>query len=302
MKNILTIDIEEYFHPSEVQRFVSFDQWPSLVSRVEPATRRILDLLEEHSIKATFFVLGWVAERHPRLIERIAQAGHEIGCHSYAHQLVYQLTPALFREDTCRAIAAIEDACGVQPRLYRAPSYSITRESLWALEILVECGFYYDSSIVPVVHDRYGIPGFRREPQLIATASGPILEVPVATTKLSDGAVLPVGGGAYLRLLPYRYTAAGIRRINRREQQPACIYFHPWEIDPDQPRLVTEWISRLRTYTGLSGMEDKLRRLTAEFCFSTMAAAYPKPFSQLVTLTLPPSAAASKVFRASAIN
>jgi polysaccharide deacetylase family protein (PEP-CTERM system associated) len=159
--------------------------------------------------------------------------------------------------------------------LYRAPSYSITRQSFWALEILVECGFQYDSSIFPIVHDRYGIPGFERRAHAIRTASGPILEIPIATAELGRGTIVPVGGGAYLRLLPYRFTAAGIRRINREEKRPACIYFHPWELDRNQPRIAAGLVSRLRTYTGIRGMERKLDRLLTDFRFLPMTEVYP---------------------------
>lgn len=276
MINALTIDLEEYFHPSEVQRTASIENWPSFPSRLEIQTDRILELLDRHSVSATFFVLGWVAERKPEVIRKIKRAGHEIGCHSYEHRLVYTLTPDQFRDDTLRAIASIEKACGTVPRLYRAPSYSITNQSLWALEILAECGFDYDSSIVPISHDRYGIPGFSRHPSMIETAHGSLLEVPVATAELARGTTIPVGGGAYMRLLPYRYTAAGIRRINKVEQRPVCIYFHPWEIDPEQPRLASGIVARMRTYTGLEGMRNKLERLLTEFRFSTLTSAFPR--------------------------
>ncbi len=279
MMNALTIDVEEYFHPAEVQRSIPIESWSSLPSRVEAQTDRILALLDRHSVSATFFILGWVADHHPGVVRNIVRAGHEIGCHSYAHQLVYDLTPHAFREDTLRAMAAIENAGGVVPRVYRAPSYSITRRSLWALDILVECGFKHDSSIFPIAHDRYGIPGFSRQSQWIETGSGPILEIPVATAVLARHTIVPVGGGAYMRLLPYRYTAAGIRRTNRVERQPACIYFHPWEVDVDQPRLAGGLVSRLRTYTGLRGMEKKLDRLLTEFLFSTLTAVYPRTAS-----------------------
>jgi len=274
MDNALTIDVEEYFHPSEVQPFVSENQWDGLDSRVELQTRWVLDLLAEHDTKATFFILGWVAERRRSLVRSIADAGHEIGCHSYAHQLVYRQTPAEFRKDTERAVRAIEDSCGMTPKLYRAPSYSITRESFWALDVLVECGFSHDSSIYPISHDRYGIPGFQRQAHVITTGSGPIQEIPIASFLDSRGRAVPMGGGGYLRLLPYGYTAAGIRRVNRVEQQPACIYFHPWEIDPDQPKLATGLIARARTYTGLRGMKRKLERMITEFRFSTMGTVY----------------------------
>ena len=212
--NALSVDVEENFHATEVGAPAAW--WPSLPSRVCAQTGAVLSLLDDYSVRATFFILGWVAERHPEVARAIAAAGHQIGCHSYAHRLVSTLTPAEFREDTRRAVAAIEDACGVTPRLYRAPSYSITAESLWALEVLVECGFTHDSSIYPIRHDRYGIPDFGRQPRTVATPAGSIVEIPVATA-VALGRNVPVGGGGYLRLLPYRYTAAGIRRINAAE-------------------------------------------------------------------------------------
>jgi polysaccharide deacetylase family protein (PEP-CTERM system associated) len=274
MRNTISVDVEEYFHPSEVEKSVDAGQWTSLPSLVEPQTTRVLEIFDRHGVKGTFFVLGWVAQRHPALVREIAARGHEIACHSFWHRLVYNLTPAEFREDTLRAARAIEDACGITPRAYRAPSYSITERSMWALEILAECGFTHDSSIYPIKHDRYGIPGFSRHARTLSTPSGPIVEVPIATVKLSGQVIAPVGGGAYLRLLPYRYTAAGLRRINHRERQPACVYFHPWELDPGQPRLARGWVSRLRTYGGLRSMEGKLERLLSDFEFGALIAVY----------------------------
>src|SRR4051794_30907433 len=198
MINALTVDVEEYFHPSEVQRHVCQVDWASLPSRVEHQVDRILNLFDDHRVAATFFVLGWVAERQPALTRRIVERGHDIGCHSYAHQLVYGMTPAQFREDTRRAVTAIEDACGVTPTAYRAPSYSVTSKCLWALEILVENGFVYDSSIYPIKHDRYGIPGFSRHATMLETPSGPIQEIPIGTVRLGGNTVAPIGGGGYL--------------------------------------------------------------------------------------------------------
>ena len=277
MVNVLTVDVEEYFHPTEVQQWSPPRQWPELPSRVVSQTQAVLRILGRNRVQATFFVLGWVAERHPGLVRQIADAGHEIGCHSYAHQLVYDLSPAQFRQDTSRAVDAIAKACGVVPRVYRAPSYSITKRSLWALQILVECGFTHDSSIYPIAHDRYGIPGFSRHAEILQTPSGPIQEIPIAAVALSGGKVAPVGGGAYLRLLPYCYTAAGVRRMNEREGLPACVYFHPWELDGALPRLANGVIARWRTYTGLKKMGAKLHRLLSEFSFSTIGSVYPVP-------------------------
>ncbi|HEY7389503.1 MAG TPA: XrtA system polysaccharide deacetylase [Bryobacteraceae bacterium] len=275
-RNILTVDVEEYFHPAEVQAFGNTREWTQNPSRIANEIDTILALFDRHAVKATFFVLGWVAEHHSRVVRRIREAGHEIGCHSYWHHLIYRLTPGEFRRDTDRAVAAIEDACGVTPTAYRAPNYSITRHSLWALDILASCGFTHDSSIYPIAHDRYGIPGFDRHAGILMTPSGPILEVPVATASLWRRAVTPVGGGAYLRLLPYCYTSAGIRRINRMERKPACVYFHPWEIDSEQPRLARTRIARLRTYTGLGGMLAKLGRLLTDFEFTSLDQVYPR--------------------------
>jgi polysaccharide deacetylase family protein (PEP-CTERM system associated) len=270
--NVLSIDVEEYFHPTEVR--VPSSNWSSLPSRLEFQVENILELLDRHQVTATFFILGWAAEHHRRMVREIAAAGHEIGCHSYLHRLVYSLSPSEFRKDTERAVRAIEDACGVTPRAYRAPSFSITAKSMWALEILVENGFTHDSSIYPIAHDRYGIPGFGRHAQTLETPAGPIEEVPVATVRLSKAHITPIGGGAYLRLLPYRYTAAGIRRMNEQERRPACIYFHPWEVDADQPRIASGILARARTYSGLKGMKAKLNRLVSEFTFSSLASVY----------------------------
>ena len=271
------MDLEDYFHPTEVQAQVATASWDAVAPRVERSTRRILDLLDEHAVRATFFVLGWVAARRPKLVAEVAGRGHEIACHSFWHQLVYHLTPSEFRADTEDARKAIEDAGGVSPRAYRAPSDSVTAASLWALDILAELGFTHDSSVYPIVHDRYGIPGFPRHAHLRQTGGGPILEVPPATVRLSARRVAPVGGGAYLRLFPYCYTAAGIRRLNEDEGRPACIYVHPWEVDEDQPRLPLGALARLRTYTGLRGMHRKLDRLLTEFRFSSLAAVHPFP-------------------------
>jgi polysaccharide deacetylase family protein (PEP-CTERM system associated) len=274
MLNALTIDVEEYFHPTEVSLSAPFEEWDLLPSRVEEQIDEILHLLEDRKVSGTFFILGWVAQRHSRMVERIASAGHEIGCHSHLHRLVYNLTPEEFRRDTELAVRTIEDACGLRPRVYRAPSYSIVKRSLWALEILVEAGFTHDSSIYPISHDRYGIPGFRRHAHTLKTPSGSLQEVPIATVRLSNSRVAPVGGGGYLRLLPYCYTAAGIRRINTEENQPACVYFHPWEIDPGQPRLASNLPARLRTYMGIRGMSSKLDRLLSEFRFASLREVY----------------------------
>jgi len=279
MHNAISVDVEDYFHPSEVRQALGHRSWDAFVPRVEEATLRVLELFARRGVRGTFFVLGWVAMRHASLIRRIADAGHEIGCHGFRHDLVFEMTPAQFRADTETAQAAIADACGRRPRVYRAPSYSIRSDSLWALEVLAGLGFTHDSSIYPIRHDRYGIPGFQRHAAFIPTPSGPILEVPAATVVLPGGGVAPIGGGAYLRLLPYRYTAAGIRRVNSSERQPVCIYFHPWELDAEQPRLAKGWVSRWRTYAGLKSMESKVDRLLSEFRFRPLTEVFSAPIS-----------------------
>lgn len=294
MRNILTIDVEEYFHPTEVQAGAARRDWSAYTSRLSIQNEILLEALHRHNVSATFFVLGWVAEHQPKLVRDIVRSGHEIGCHSYAHALVYEQTPEVFREDLRKAVIAIEDACGVSPRVYRAPSYSITAQSMWALEELAAAGFTHDSSIYPIQHDRYGIPGFSRHATIIKTPSGPIHEIPIATAKLSKGSVAPVGGGAYLRLLPYRYTAAGIRSINEKENRPACIYMHPWELDPDLPRLTSGILSGLRTYSGLRTMRPKMERLLTDFRFSTLTAVHPAVCTMRIPVRLPLARAASR--------
>lgn len=274
MLNALTIDVEDYFQVNAFARHVRLDQWDSFPLRVDRNTRRILDLLDSFSIKATFFVLGWVAERLPDLAKEIHQRGHEIACHGYAHQLIYAIGPERFRADVRRAKALLEDQCGVPVNGYRAPSYSITTQSLWALDILVEEGFRYDSSIFPVLHDTYGIPDAERFPNTIRTGAGPLVEFPLTTLPLQLGwkkVHLPIAGGGYLRLLPVGVIRRGIAAINQRERQPAVLYFHPWEIDPDQPRIEAGLKSRFRHYLNLEKTERKLTHIFGKLSFGTMS-------------------------------
>jgi polysaccharide deacetylase family protein (PEP-CTERM system associated) len=267
MKNALTIDLEDYFHVSAYAGKVRMEEWDSYPSRVEQNTDRLLEVLAEQHCLATFFVLGWVAEKKPKVVARVAAAGHEIACHSMLHRRMFDLTPREFREDTRRAKAIIEETTGKQVVGYRAPSFSLTKQSFWALDILVEEGFQYDSSIFPVEHPSYGIPDAPRTPYWINTASGPILEFPMPT--LAIGSMRsPIGGGAYLRLLPYPFTLWSIRHLNRHENFPVCVYIHPWELDPCQPRMGGNLSARARHYFGLQGTENKLRKLVrdVEFC------------------------------------
>jgi len=267
--NALTVDVEDYFHVAALASSISRDSWPSRESRVVGNTLRLLSLFEQFEVKGTFFVLGWVAERHPQLVKDIAARGHEIACHGFSHRLVYEQSPGEFYEETLRSKKLLEDITGTGIAGYRAASYSVVRESLWALDILVELGFIYDSSIFPVHHDRYGIPDAERAPHRLSTPKGKsIVEWPLATASIF-GLRLPVAGGGYFRLLPYWLSHWGLKSINRREQRPFIFYLHPWEIDPAQPRVSASWLSQFRHYTNLEKCEVRLRRLLGEFRFGT---------------------------------
>lgn len=268
--NALTVDVEDYFHVSAFTNFVRRSDWDGLESRVCRNTERLLDIFDEAEVRGTFFVLGWVAERFPALVGRIHDAGHEVASHSFEHGLVYDTTPEAFRQDLRRASAAIADACGVKVCGFRAPSYSITKSSLWALDILIDEGYTFDSSIYPIRHDRYGIPDWTRQVHQIERAEGTIWELPGSTVRYS-GVNLPMGGGGYFRLLPYEWTRRGIRTLNRSERRPAIFYLHPWEIDPGQPRINAGRLSRLRHYYNLDETEVRLRRLLKEFRFGTIS-------------------------------
>jgi polysaccharide deacetylase family protein (PEP-CTERM system associated) len=272
--NALTIDVEDYFHVSVFDGVVSRSQWDRLESRVCGNTDRVLDLLAEHGVRGTFFVLGWVAERHPALVTRIVAAGHEVASHGYGHRLVYDQTPTAFREDVRRAKALLEQASGVQVNGYRAPSYSIVPRSLWALDVLIEEGHTYDASIFPIRHDRYGIPVSARHPYVIDRPQGRLVEVPASTAEIA-GTNLPIAGGGYFRLLPYGWTRWGIRRVNDTERLPVIFYLHPWEIDPDQPRLHAGLISRVRHYRNLDQTEPRLRQLLKDFSWGSLRSILP---------------------------
>lgn len=271
----MTFDVEDYFHVGAFSDRVKKGDWEKYPSRVEANTARSIALLEDAGYKGTFFVLGWVAEHFPHLVKRIAAGGHEIACHSSEHRRVYQMTPKEFYEDTVRAKRAIEDATGAPVRGYRAPSFSITANSLWAFEILVEAGFTYDSSIFPVRHPNYGMPRLPRIPFLVQTQSGSLVEFPMPTLAVGSRRS-PFAGGAYLRLLPYSFTRWGIHFLNEAEQQPVCIYAHPWELDPEQPRLSVSLTAKLRHYIGLRTMETKLRMLLRDFEFGALESLLPK--------------------------
>jgi polysaccharide deacetylase family protein (PEP-CTERM system associated) len=270
--NAMTVDVEDYFHVEAFAKVISRERWDGFELRVEESTRRILDIFDRHAVKATFFTLGWVARKKPRLVAEIARRGHEIGCHSFWHRLVYNLSAAEFRSDLRDATRALEDAAQVKPRGYRAPSYSITKRSLWALEILAEEGYAYDSSIFPIRHDIYGYPGFPRFPVKVdlKSAGASIAEFPPSTVSVL-GKNLPGPGGGYLRIFPLRYALWALRRIGGKDRMPASVYLHPWEVDPDQPRMAGPLRSRLRHYTGLRNTAARLDTILAEFRFAPMA-------------------------------
>ena len=268
--NAFTVDVEDYFQVSAFEKDIPRDRWSQYTSRVVANTHRILDLLARHDVKATFFVLGWVAERFPQLVRDIHGAGHEIGSHSHEHRLIYDQTPDQFRDDVRRSRDAIQDACGAPITAYRAPSFSITRQSLWALDILAEEGFLVDSSIFPIHHDRYGIPDAQPRFHRINTSGGALWECPPSVVRFYR-LNIPVSGGGYFRLYPLSWTVHCLRKINSR-QQPFVFYIHPWEVDPDQPRLAAgSRISRFRHRVNLRTTEGKLDRLLREFRFGRLS-------------------------------
>ena len=270
MKNALTFDVEEYFHAEAFARVLRPEQWPALESRVVATTGRILDILDRERVRATFFILGWVAERHPGLVREIASLGHEIGCHGYGHRMIQHLTRSEFERDVTRAKSALEDAIGHAVLGYRAPTFSIMRETLWSLEVLCEAGFRYDSSIFPIVHDRYGISDAPRFPHRLRDPNGcDLVEFPMSTVMLV-GRRVPVAGGGYFRLTPYTLTRRALHRINR-EGQPAMVYLHPWELDPDQPRLPAGPLTRFRHLVNVGKTEARLVRLLGDFTFAPAA-------------------------------
>ena len=278
--NPMTIDVEDYFHVSAFADRVRPRDWEHFPSRVVANTQRLLKLLDRHSTHATFFVLGWVAERHPELVREIQHAGHEIGCHSYWHRLVYDLTPDEFRTDLVQARDVLQEITGQAVTLYRAPSFSITRESTWALDVLADEGFTIDSSIYPVYHDRYGFPEADPDPHNVLTLSGTITEFPGSALRFC-GFRLPISGGGYFRLYPARFTHQCLSYFRRKNDRPFMFYLHPWEVDPDQPRMPGSWKSRFRHYQNLATTEQKLDWLLPQFKFGTMGQAIAECEAQL---------------------
>jgi polysaccharide deacetylase family protein (PEP-CTERM system associated) len=268
--NAFSVDVEDYFQVAALAPAIPVETWPTREYRVERNTEVILQLCEEKKVRGTFFILGWVAEKSPHLVKRIAAAGHEIACHGFSHQLIYRQTPEVFREETFRAKRFLEDVIGKPVTGYRAASFSITRESLWALDVLIDAGFEYDSSVFPIKHDSYGIPGAAPEPgRITAPSQRTLVEFPMSAATFF-GVQVPVSGGGYFRILPYWVTRAGLRQINDKLGRPFTFYLHPWEVDPEQPRVKVSAFSRFRHYTNLHRCEARLRRVLGDFRFGTM--------------------------------
>jgi polysaccharide deacetylase family protein (PEP-CTERM system associated) len=267
--NAFSVDVEDYFQVGAFEGTIPRDQWEGFEPRVERNTRRLLDLCAEHGVKGTFFVLGWVAERYPALVCDIRDAGHELGTHGQDHRRVTHLTRPEFREDVRRSKATIEEVAGVEVIGYRAPNYSIVRETMWAMDVLLEEGFRYDSSVFPIWHDHYGIPDFPRFPRAVRGENGSSLhEFPISTLRFG-GMNLPFVGGGYLRHFPLSFIRWGMRRLNGVERRPALVYIHPWELDPGQPVQPVRWLTRVRHYRNLDRTEDRLARLFEEYSFTT---------------------------------
>lgn len=265
----MTIDVEDYFHVQAFAHAIDRSKWNSMEYRAEANTNAFLKFFEQHSIRATFFVLGWVAQKSPALVRQIQAAGHEIACHGMSHRLVYEQTPEVFREETFASKALLEDITGTKVAGYRAATYSITQRSLWALDVLAEAGFEYDSSVFPIRHDNYGIPNAPTTPGVMKTPGGhSLVEFPLSTASLF-GMRLPVAGGGYFRIFPYSLTRMGLKQ-NARAGVPFVFYLHPWEADPMQPTINAGWRSRLRHYTNLRQTLPRLHRLVGEFRFGTM--------------------------------
>ncbi len=269
--NAFTVDVEDYYHVSAFERQIDRAQWDRYESRVVANTHRILKMLARHDVRATFFVLGWVAEKFPDLVRQIQAGGHEIGSHGYWHRLIYRMSPDEFRDDLIRGREVLRQITGEPVVAYRAPSFSITRKSLWALEILAAEGFRFDSSVFPIYHDRYGIPGAKVSIHQIDTPAGPLWEFPVSVVRL--GRInLPVSGGGYFRLYPLPLTLRFLANINRKQGRPFVFYVHPWELDPDQPRLQSgSRLSRTRHYVNLASTEKKLDLLLRKFRFGPLS-------------------------------
>jgi polysaccharide deacetylase family protein (PEP-CTERM system associated) len=269
--NAITVDVEDYFQVSAFSMHIDKLNWDEYAPRVEQNTSRILKIFDDKNIKGTFFVLGWIAEKFPSLIKEISDCGHEIASHGYSHDLIYNQTPDVFRDETMRSKEMLEDIINCSVIGYRAASYSITRESIWAIDILAEIGFKYDSSIFPIIHDRYGIPGGKTSPYIYNTNDGnSIIEFPLSTIGTKK-IRFPVSGGGYFRILPYWISKLGLNIINKRESMPFIFYMHPWEIDEGQPKIKSNMLSEFRHYTNIHKFEVRLKKLITDFKFDTVS-------------------------------
>jgi len=270
LADAVSVDLEDYYHVEAFASRIPRSTWSNLPSRVRHSTSRTMDVLDRANCRATFFVLGWIADRERGLVRELAQAGHEIACHSHLHRPLHTLKPSEFREDLRRSKDSIEGAAQTRIFGFRAPTFSIIDKSLWALDILLEEGFSYDSSIFPIHHDLYGMPGAPRWAHCRHVASGRrIWEIPPSTVRIAKMNI-PFGGGGYLRLLPMAFTRWAIRRTHAYEKQPVIVYFHPWELDPEQPRLSGSFRSRFRHYTGLGKTASRLKEILSKGSFQPM--------------------------------
>lgn len=266
----MSVDVEDYYQVSAFAKSVAINEWEQHESRVVANTQRLLDLFEEKNIKATFFVLGWVANREPQLVKEIHRQGHEIASHGYSHQLIYNQSPDVFKSETVKSKQLLEDLVGEEVLGYRAASYSITKRNLWALDILAEAGFAYDSSIFPIRHDRYGIADAKTIPHKLMTPSGAeLIEFPLTTRRMGN-LNIPVAGGGYFRLYPYFLTRHFLKAVNKKQAEQFVFYLHPWEVDPQQPRIEASWFSKFRHYNNLEKCESRLSHLIDDFNFTTM--------------------------------
>ena len=270
-RHAFTVDVEDYFHVSGFADVIAPSDWGRFEYRVRSNTWRLLELLDQFQVQGTFFVLGWVADRSPELVREIAHAGHEIGCHSYWHRLIYDMRPEEFDEDLRRATGVLQEITGGKVTSYRAPSFSITRDSLWALDVLAKHGYRYDSSIFPTKRQRCGIAEAPLTPHQRETEFGPILEFPLSVCSWA-GRRIPIAGGGYFRLFPTAITHWGLQRLERNAGQPFVFYIHPWELDPTQPRIRgARWASRCKHYVNLKRTEPRLRELLSRFSFGKLS-------------------------------
>jgi polysaccharide deacetylase family protein (PEP-CTERM system associated) len=275
--NAMSVDVEDYYHTEGMSACVPRESWNAMQSRVERNTEQLFELFARYNVRSTFFFLGWVAERYPKLVAAAKALGHEIGCHSYWHRPIYTLSPHEFREDTHRAKSVIEDAAGMRLSGYRAPSFSLIAGTEWAVDILAEAGFRYDSSVHPIAHDLYDNRNAPRYPHQFSRTT--LVEIPISTIQFGKN-TLPFSGGGYFRILPYAYTSWAMRRTNGLEKRPATFYLHPWEIDPRQPRLPAHFRSRFRQYTGLRKTVGRLEHLLKDFAFAPISEVFSEALNQ----------------------